>query len=300
MAIATADAVTAGFGLIRKRPGSVLVWGALRALYSICTFALIAPLFFSRLGEILSRAREGVPPDPTTMAGLHSANILLSIGGAFVASVLSCAVFRAVLKPDEGRLAYLRVGSAELFLFLLTIGVAVAAVVGAFVAAIPLVMITLIAALVHAKAAAVLIAIVGVIGLLALLCWVLLRLSLAGPMMVEDGKFHLVDAWALTRGHVAELFMVAASLFIILILIEVVIGAFAMAIGIALLGHAAGGLAALHSFFIRPPAEILATMAPGLILLGLIAIPVFGCLWAIIAAPWARAYRDLAGPSAIS
>ncbi len=190
MAIATADAVTAGFGLIRKRPGSVLVWGALRALYSICTFALIAPLFFSRLGEILSRAREGVPPDPTTMAGLHSANILLSIGGAFVASVLSCAVFRAVLKPDEGRLAYLRVGSAELFLFLLTIGVApVAAVVGAFVAAIPLVMITLIAALVHAKAAAVLIAIVGVIGLLALLCWVLLRLSLAsGPMMVEDGK----------------------------------------------------------------------------------------------------------------
>jgi hypothetical protein len=300
MAIAIADAVTAGFGLIRKRPGAVLVWGAVRALYSSCAFALVAPLFLARITEILTRVREGVPPDPATMTGLHNANILLSIVGAFVAAVLSCAVFRAVLRPDDGRLAYLRVGSAELFLFLLTIGVAVSAAVAAFAAAIPLVMITLIAALVHAKAAAVLIAIVGVIGLLALLCWVLLRLSLAGPMMVEDGKFHLADAWALTRGHVVELFMVMAALFIILILIEVVIGAFALAIGIALLGHAAGGLAALHSFFTRPPAEILAAVAPGLILLGLVAIPVFGCLWAIIAAPWARAYRDLAGPSAVS
>lgn len=300
MAIAIADTVTAGFGLIRRRPGSVLVWGAVRTLYAVCAFALMAPLFLSRLSDVLSRVREGVAPDPTAMAGLHSANLLLSIGGAFVAAVLSCAVFRAVLRPDQGRFAYLRVGSAELFLFLLTLGVAVTAMVVAVLAAIPLVMITLIAAVVHAKAAAFSIAVIGVIGLLALFIWVLLRLSMAGPMMVEDGKFHLADAWALTRGHAVELLMVGASLFVILVLIEVVIGAFALAIGIALLGHAAGGLAAFHAYFSRPPAEILAGMAPGLVLLGLVAIPVTGCLWAIVAAPWARAYRDLAGSSAVS
>src|SRR5579864_4986986 len=113
MAIAIADAVIAGFGLIRKRPGSVLVWGAARTLYSFCAFALVAPLFLVRIGEILTRVREGIPPDPATMTGLHGANFFLSIVGAFVGAVLSCAVFRAVLKPDEGRFAYLRVGSAE-------------------------------------------------------------------------------------------------------------------------------------------------------------------------------------------
>jgi hypothetical protein len=298
MAIAIAEAVTAGFGLIRKRPRSVLAWGAVRTLYAFCAFALIAPLFLARLGEIMARVKGGAPPDPTALVGLHGANLLLSIVGGFVGAVLSCAVFRAILKPDEGRFAYLRLGSAELFLFLLTIGVAATAVATALVAAIPLVTLTVVAAVVHAKAAAVLIAVAGVIGLLVLLCWALLRLSLAGPMMVEDGRFHLFDAWALTRGHVAELFLVAASLFIILILVEVVIGAFTFAIAMAFLGHAAGGAAALHGFFSRSPGQILAALTPALIGLGLVAIPVFGCLWAIIAAPWARAYRDLAGPTA--
>jgi hypothetical protein len=225
---------------------------------------------------------------------------LLSIVGAFVGAVLSCAVFRAVLKPDEGRFAFLRVGSAELFVFLLTIGLAVTAMVAVFAAAIPLITITVIVAVVHAKAAAVLIAILGMICLLVLLCWVLLRLSIAGPMMVEDGKFHLTDVWALTRGHVTELFMVAASLFIILMVIEVVIGALVLAAGLAFLSQAAGGLMALHAFFTRPAAEILATLAPGLIVLGLVAIPITGCLWAIIAAPWAWAYRNLVGSSPAS
>ena len=293
MAIAVADAVAAGFTLIRRRPGSVLIWGLMRTLYSCCSLALIAPMFLARVREILSRARDGVPPDPASLSGLHGANLLLSFAGALVAAVMSCAVFRAVLKPEEGKWAYLRIGSAELFLFLLTIGLVVTAAVGAFLVAIPLIMITLVAALAHAQAAAAIIAIVGVIGLLAVLCWVFLRLSMAGPMMVEDGKFHLGDAWGLTRGHAADLFVIAASLFIVLLVIEVVIGAFTVAVGLATLGHVAGGLAALHGFLVRPPAEILAGVAPGVIVLGLVAIPVFGCLSAIIAAPWANAYRDL-------
>jgi hypothetical protein len=116
--------------------------------------------------------------------------------------------------------------------------------------------------------------------------------------MVEDGQFHLTDAWALTRGHVGELLLVGVLLFVILILIEVVLGAFAMAIGLAFLARAAGSLAAVHSLFARPLTEVLAVLAPGLIVIGVVAVPLFGCLWAILAAPWARAYRDLVGPGA--
>jgi hypothetical protein len=299
-AIAVTEAITEGFGLIRRRPGTVLVWGAARTLYSVFAFGFIAPLFISRFEDILTRARGGMttPPDLSSMMTLHSANLLLSVVGAFVGAALSCAVFRAVLKPEEGRFAYLRLGAAEAFLFLLSFGVAILFIVAVFVIVIPLTMVVVIAAVVHAAGAAVTVAVAGGIALFALLIFVLLRLSMAGPMMVEDGKFHLMDAWALTRGHVRDLFVIGISLVVILILIEVVLGAFALAIGLAFLSQAAGSLAAVHDLFTRPPAEIFAILAPGLIVVCLVAVPVFGCLWAILAAPWARAYRDLVGSGA--
>jgi hypothetical protein len=232
------------------------------------------------------------------MMALQSANLVLSIVGGFVGAMLSCAVFRAVLKPEEGRLAYLRLGAAEVFLFLLTFGLAILFIVAMLVTVIPLVMVVVIASVVHAGGVAVTIAVAGGLALLALLIFVLLRLSVAGPMMVEDGQFHLTDAWALTRGHISELLLVGISLFVILFLIEVVLGAFALAIGLAFLAQAAGSLAAIHILFARPPAEVFAILAPGLVVIGLVAVPLFGCLWAILAAPWARAYRDLVGPGA--
>lgn len=299
-AIAVAEAVVEGFGLIRRRPGAVLIWGAVRTLYAIFSFGLIAPVLISRFEDISRRASAGVttPPDLSSMMALQSANLVLSIVGGFVGAMLSCAVFRAVLKPEEGRFAYLRLGPAEVFLFLLTFGLAIVFIVAMVVTLIPLVTVVVIASVVHVVGVAATIAVAGGMALLALLIFVLLRMSAAGPMMVEDGRFHLTDAWALTRGHVSELLLVGVSMFVILILMEVVLGAFALAIGLAFLAQAAGSLAAIHSLFARPPAELFHILAPGLIVIGLVAVPLFGCLWAILAAPWARAYRDLVGPGA--
>lgn len=296
-AIAVAEAVAEGFGLIRRRPGAVLIWGAVRTLYAIFSFGLVAPIFIARFEDIIKRAGGGVttPPDLSSMMALQSANLLLSIAGGFVSAILSCAVFRAVLKPEEGRFAYLRLGAAEVFLFLLTFGVAILFILAMVVTVIPLAMVVVIASVVHAAGVAATIAVVGGLSLLGLLIFVLIRLSVAGPMMVEDGRFHLTDAWAMTRGHAGELLLVGILLFVMLILMEVVLGAFALAIGLAFLAQAAGSLAAVHSLFARPPAEVLAILAPGLIVIGLVSIPLFGCLWAILAAPWARAYRDLVG-----
>src|SRR5258708_26769226 len=250
-AIAVAEAVSEGFGLISRRPGSVLIWGTVRTLYSVCAFGLIAPLFVSRFEDIFRRASNGVttPLDLSSMMALHSANLLLSIVGGFVGAALSCAVFRAVLKREEGRFAYLRLGAAEVFLFLLTFGVAILFIVSVFVIVIPLTMVVVIAAVVHAAAVALTLAVAGGTSLLALLIFVLIRLSMAGPMMVEDGKFHLMDAWTLTHGHVSDLLVIGISVVVILILIEVVLGAVALAIGLAFLSQAAGSLAAVHGLF---------------------------------------------------
>jgi hypothetical protein len=83
---------------------------------------------------------------------------------------------------------------------------------------------------------------------------------------------------------------------VIFIVIEAVVGALTVALGLGVLSQAAGGLQNLPTFFSQPPAKIFASVAPALVVIGLFAIPVSGALMAIMGAPWARAYRDLAQP----
>jgi hypothetical protein len=300
--IAVGDAVGEGFNLIRHRFGAVMVWGAVRTAYIVGAFALLAPLYLSQFGAILARARGAVPtpPDLQSMMAMQSANLLQSLTGGLVLVVLYCAVFRSVLKPDQGRFAYLRLGMAEVFMFLLAFGAVVTLVIALAVLMIPLMVLVGILGAVHAGVAAALIAILGFLAILVLLVWAFLRFSLVGPMTVDDGRFHLADAWSLSRGRAVDLFVILLVQIVIVLVIEMVVAVVFIAIGFAFLSQAAGGLNGLRDFFTRPPAEIFSTLAPALVVVGLVSIPVTGCMMAILAAPWARAYRDLVGPEPVA
>ncbi len=231
------------------------------------------------------------------MMALQSANLLLSIAGGFVGAILSCAVLRAVLKPEDGRFAYLRLAQPRRFLpadvwrrdpFIVAILIIV----------IPLTMVVVIAVVVHAAGAAVLVALAGCMSLLALLIYVLLRLSMAGPMIVEDTFNRPDDTWSLTRGRVSELLPIGISPFVILIFVMEVFPAPSPWRSVwRFLSQAAGSLAAVHGLFARPSAEILAILGAwtGSSWAALVAVPVFGCPWAILAAPWARRIATFVG-----
>lgn len=290
-------AIGEGFRLIRARPGSVIVWGVVRAGYACLLLLLMAPLYIERIREVMARARgEVVQPDVASMMAMQATNLLTSLLGLMVGSIVACAVFRAVIYPEEKRFAYLRLGPAEVFFFLLIFGITVAFVISAIVCIIPIAILIGLLALAHAKAVAFLLMLAVILVLMGLLIFIYCRLSVAGPMMVADGKFHLLDAWALTRGKAGDLFLIGFGVFLLVILIEVVLGAIALAIGLAVVG---ANLASLSTLFAKPPAEIMAATAPVLVIVFLVAIPVTGCLSAILGAPWARAWRDLAGPAPV-
>jgi hypothetical protein len=185
---------------------------------------------------------------------------------------------------------------AELFLAVLGVGFYIAFIIGIVVIAIPVGIIVAISAAAHSAAIGALIAVLVGLAAVVGVVWIILRLSVVGPMIVQDGKFHLAEAWALTRGHAGSLFLIALCMFVILMLIESVIGVVALAIGAGVLGQMAGGFSNLPAFFSRPPATILANLAPALVVAGLASIPISGTMMAIIGAPWARAFRDLAQP----
>jgi hypothetical protein len=132
-----------------------------------------------------------------------------------------------------------------------------------------------------------------VVAMIVALFYLLLRFSLVGPMMVDDGKFHLGESWTLTRGKVGSLFVIGLLLILILLLAEIVVLAVLIAVGSVGLGAAAGGLSHLDVFFQQPPQAMLSKLAPLLVVFAVLWVPLVGCAAAIMGAPWARAYRDL-------
>jgi hypothetical protein len=294
------DAVGAGFQLIRRRPFEVLAWGLAGLATAVATFGVFGSYYASVLGALVRGG--GVVNPMASPEGLASfqrmqgSSFLLSLFSAFVDCVVYCAVFRAIIHPEQRRFAYLRIGAPEVFAMVLVIAGYVALVVVLFMT------ILIIGAVVagfmaaHAVAVGVIVGVLGGLALVAGLAYALLRLSLIVPMMVSDGKFHFADAWRLTSRHVGALLVVSIAIFAVLLGAQIVIGLIMLSLGLGYMSSAVGGLSHLRAFFLRSPAEMLASAAPLLVIFGVMSIPLTGCTFAIVGAPWARAFRDLAGP----
>ena len=298
--VSIGDAIGAGFQLIRRQPLAVMTWGLAGLLTAAATWSVFGSVYVGLFSEMI---RSGGTVNPMTSPGfmdqarrVQGASFLLSLFGVFVDCVVYCAVFRSVIHPEQNRFAYLRIGTPELFALVLVVAGYIALVIALIV---PMLIIgALVAAFVAAHAAGVGI-VIGILGGIALavgLVYVLLRLSLIVPMMVSDGKFHFADAWALTRRHAGALLVIGIALFAILLVAEIVIGLVLLTVGFGYLSSAAGGLPHLRDFFSGSPASILASVTPLLVIFAVIWIPLTGCAFAIMGAPWARAYRDLSGP----
>jgi hypothetical protein len=301
--ISIGSAVGAGFQLIARKPLTVMVWGLVRTLFVAAALALFAPVFLGIITEAMQSARTGGQPSQAEVTQLMSrvmvmqgASLLLNVGGLFVTAILYCAISRSVVHPERGAIAYLRLGAPEFFVAILSFAAGFVAVFAILLCMIPFIIVVGILASQHMYAPMAAVIGLGVLVLFVGLIYVLLRFAFVVPMMVDDGQFHLFDAWSLTKHHVGSLFVVGLCLVGIAIAAELVVGAFLVALGVAALGAAAGGLGNLQAFFALGPAVFIPRLAPWLIVYAVLAIPLQGCAMAIFGAPWARAYRDVAPP----
>lgn len=293
------EAVGAGFGLIRRQPLSVIVWGFVLLIMQLLVMMNFGPLYSAMATQVLTNPAAGPAGILATEGQFPQAlaiGNLLSFLQLFVGGIIYCAVFRAVLRPDAPGVAYLRLGMAELFLFVFIFGLIVAMFFGAFIGALIVAAVVGILAVAHAGVAAAILGVMSVVALVWLIVWLALRLSLVGPMIVADNKFHLFDAWRLTRGKAGKLFGVGALVFLILLAAEIVVGLVLLAIGLTALSSYAGGLQNITALVRQQGPGILSQAVPWLIGFAVVTAPLLGCVYAITAAPWARVYRDLSGP----
>ena len=303
--ISIGSAVGAGFELIARKPLTVMGWGLVRLLFLAGVVALYAPVMASVFAEVAQNAQSGAgQPSQAQVAQMMShfaviqgANLLVQVVGLFVGAITFCAVSRAVVHPERGALAYLRLGPPEFFLAVMSFGAGIVAVFAILIGIIPFVIVIAILAAQKAFAAMAVVIGLGALVLFGAIIYVLLRFAFVVPMMVDDGEFHLFDAWTLSKGHVGSLFVIGLCLVVIALIAEAIVLAFLIALGVAALSVSADGLQNAQAFMALGPAVIAARLAPWLIVYALLIIPIEGCAMAIFMAPWARAYRDVVPPA---
>ena len=303
-------AIGSGFGLIRRKPLAVLAWGALMALGIAALVAAYVGFFWNFYVNAAVFQAGGAQPTPAQTYRMVAA-MLMGEGLFFMAvftlqliyTIVSAAIWRAILHPEKSSWAYLRVGVTEVFVFLVRTAASFVAGAPIFIL-LPVMFIALgLAVAFQQIVIAVVVYVLGVFAAIGAQLYLWLRFSLIGPMVVDDAKLHFIGAWQLSRGNVLRLFYIGLSL--------VGIGAIAEAILLAVI------LLLIFVGFSSSAATMLgawvAPVAPGtlrpwemslssgvaeplwivLAIGGFLAIPVAGCFSAIFTAPWARAYRDL-------
>ncbi|KQZ03262.1 hypothetical protein ASD21_20895 [Caulobacter sp. Root1455] len=306
-------AATAGFGVIARAPLAVLAWGLVMLVTLIGPMMglmwMLIPQFIEIFKAMPDPASTSSPAaDPamfarmmqlqTSMMGLNAISL---VGGTAIKAVVAGAVFRAVLQPDQKRWAYLRLGKSELWLALVTLVQTVLFMMAYFAVLIIGFILGMIVYMAGSAAgdggklvAGLLIGLV-ILAAIGVLLWGVLRLSMAGPMSFAEGKFLLFESWTFTRGQSGRLLGMAVLLALILMALELVVYA---VVGVAVFGSWSGIAAMVEALRDQPPQAWLHAFwkiaAIGAVVLSFLA----AFAMALICAPWAKAYQELAASGA--
>lgn len=290
----------AGFHIVRRKPMAVVGWALFLFVIGVLpALAFIGPMA-SNFSQFIAMAKADVEPSHEQMmemmSTLYVAHPILWLTGLITRVVLTGAVFRAILQPSAGSWAYMRLGMAEVMMALVVIVMAILVGVGFGVGV--AVTVGICAALWQAShSAAVGAGIILGVGLFLALIWVLLRLSLAAPMSFDEKNFRLFESWRVTKGNSLKLLLAALLVWIILMVLEMLIAAVAMAVLIPTVHLSAGSgvlsKEAVTAFFSQPVSTWLPLVMPWAVGIGLIGSFVGVIFVTVATAPWAEAYRQL-------
>ena len=271
------DAALEGFQVIRAQWRVVLGW----CLFSLLSFVgLVVVAFIAIVLATLAVATR----EQASAAGGVVGGAVFVLGGAGIQLAVLGALYRMGLRPGAPPgLYYLRFSRDEARLFALWLtGVALFAglMTAGFLA------LRWLGGLGGPWAG------IGTVGFLALVVWLALRLSLAGPANVDTGRFGLADSWRLTRRRVWPLLGMVALALCLLMLIFIL-----LFIVTALIQAAIGGFHTLAPVSLSDP-EALAER-PGAYVFALIAELLIAPVYLVIAqAPFLAAYKALSATPA--
>ncbi len=225
------------FGLVRERFMAVAIWAGIYLVGNLVILFSMQP--------IIGAAANPATADPGAMVAAMAPIYLLNLILVLVGLVLYTAAMRAVLRPEAGGLAFLRVGMDELRMLLLLI---LFLFVGVVLSVGFMFVLTMVGAGVamssQSPLATGLIAFFASLALFALFLFLIIRFSLAFPLTLHRRQLVLGEAWVLSRGRFWTLFGAALVVTVIGIVMTIVLSSFALGSYFADIMAAAGDPAA--------------------------------------------------------
>jgi hypothetical protein len=285
------DSIMAGFRLIRREPLAFLAWSVVYGVVGL------APQFFGMMMgfEAMTTLRSAAASNPEAitqaMAPIQRLQPISLLASVVSSVLLSGAVYRAVLFPDDRRFLYLRLGGRELWMALTFASLLIIAIVGMIALVIPVGLLAAAAGAVSGGAGALL-AIPAFFVVLGVFIWGAARLSLAAPLAFAERSFRIPEAWKQTRGYAGRIFLVMLGLVGVLLLVEILL--FALGAGVFSLFMP---LSEMGRLFTQNPAQLFSKIHPAAWVLVAVLWALFGT-WsaAMFSAPLAEIYRSLRGP----
>jgi hypothetical protein len=202
-AFSISDTAFTGFRIVRARPKAVVALAGVQFIAML----VITGVLVATAGPTLMRLREmGALAATDTAATMALLQQMAPGYGLFIVSALVfdalvyAAMNRAVMRPDDDRFGYFRLGVEEMRQFGLLL-LSFAVFMGAYFVSFLIAIVIAVAVSSASKAVAGLAAVLTVVAAICAVIFGAVRLSLASAQTFATGRINLFGSWALTRGR---------------------------------------------------------------------------------------------------
>lgn len=199
MSVRPVEAALEGIQTMRRRPLVVVAWATF-SLVMLPLLGVVVQIVLGPEGRAVLRGR-GSSADPRDILDLvmhlGGVMVLLIALALLIGSVLTAAIIRSVIEPNNRRFAYLRLGKEEIQLLIVSLITWAAALL---VTVIPSGAVVLGASMLSGAVAGWF-AFLGGLAVIALSLWVAVRLSLLGPHAFSHHHIDVRTAWIQTHGQ---------------------------------------------------------------------------------------------------
>jgi hypothetical protein len=280
--------------VVRRNPMALIFWALFYAVFMVAIFAMMGPNLISFITATEQLEQSGATPSMEDFAplfqmmGLFFA-ILLPL--SLVASaMIYAAVSRAVLRPGESALGYLRLGMDEvrvlvvsvvLFIGFMVVTAVASGIIGAVIG-------MTIAADTPALWLLVVLLILAAIGACI---WLAVRLSLAIPITMAERRIAIFDSFGFTKGRFWPLLGMALLAWVM----SIVVGLLGSLVAMPLQFATGGGMMALEGLEDESLQVILQSAWPAIAAWIVINAVMSALQVAVVYAPFSAAYRDMKG-----
>lgn len=291
MTFSATDCAFEGFRLTCRAPVAVLSWAAAYAAFFGLLFLLVGS-HFATIMSLISQLEGQAEPSIEDMQPLMQAyGVIVAWAvplGLLFSAVVSTAIARSVIRPEDRKFGYMRAGKDELRVLGASLIVAMMMFGATFVG---FMVISLVAALAVSAPALWLAVVLLSLALLAIVIWLSVRLSLVVPATFAEGRIAVKSAFAMTDKKV---FWPLLGMAVIAWLMAMLVGLLGSAVA-APLSLLVGGADRLIGMEGASVPRLLSALGP-MLAVSLVVNAVMTAAQAVIMyAPFSAAYLQLKG-----